>query len=648
MKTINNSFITYISIIALLIIAVAMFFEYLKYDFDDAYILYRIVRNIINGYGWTYNINESHNASTSVLNTVLITIFTILTNNIRLSAHIVSGLAILGAGLIGYQLFRSQFGNSIALLLGYFLIRHLGNNLTWGVESNLFICFTLLFVLYEKHHKNSWPLLGLLALTRPDGMLMIGLRWINRFIFKKSYSIKGLLIVLIILAPWLIFSLCQFHQLLPDTFSQKVWQGHSGYWGTGLVYLKGLVRYYIKSSDLLLKVTIGLVPIGIIQMLRDRSQFLYIVFFVLLQQIAYIFLNVPLYHWYISLPNALILISAFYTLGSFFNKTKKRLSLYIKFRIVKFHRLSPKSLNLLSPTVSFAILIITVSNLISAFENPQVNQPDISYTNIIREVDALYGPGRLSSVEVGSIGFNTDRTIVDICGLTSSNGQFLTPDRMDTFFSDPPEILLLHDPVWGHEAAIYRDYRFPVVYKFEKRIPDICIPMQLYIRKDKYDPNNFETQLSEIYESFEPDNRFNSNTLKLLSNGIVTLDAINGRTNNQNQLVVHKCPVLLLQGWAVDIQRHQVPANVFILLINENGQIYSSPAKRHTRKDVAKHLNDPVYDMSGFQVAGLTKYLPPGIYKIQIVQEIEGLYYYVEITNRIHIPENNHNYKYTQ
>lgn len=639
---INLNYITVIlSITVLSILTLGMFFMYLDWDFDDAYIVYRIVRNIINGYGWVYNTGESHNASTSVLNTVLITIFTYLTDNIRLSAHIIGGLAILGAGLIGYKLFRDQFGNSIALLLGYFLIRQLGNNLTWGLESNLFVCFMMLFVLLEKYRKNSWPVLGILVLTRPDGMLMVGLKWFKKLIFQKSYSIKGLLIVLIILAPWLIFSLYKFHQIFPDTFSQKVWQGHSGYWGSGPVYLKGLIRYYIISSGLLLKASIVLAVIGMLRMKRDQSHLLYITLFVLLQQLAYIIFNVPMYHWYRALPDFLIAISAIYAIGTFLNNIQNRYQHRFAPVAQRFLHLTPQFRKGLSISVPLLMLIPAVLTLRSSYENPKIDQRDISYTRVINKVDKQYGPGRLAAVEVGSIGFNTDRTIMDICGLTSAKGQFITPERMNIFYGDPPELLLLHNPIWPHEAAIYSDYRFPIVYKLEKSIPDSHFPMQLYVRKGEFDLSNTNEQLSEIYPSYQPDDRFRPNTLKPLSHGIVHMDIINGAIVSYDQLVVHQRPVLFLQGWAVDIQRRQAPANVLILLTHEDGQIYSLRAERQVRKDVAQHLKDNAYTMSGFQANGLTKSLPCGTYSIRVVQEIEGSYYYVELKNRIKIPELN-------
>lgn len=60
------------SAVALLLLAVAYTYHFLYWNFDDTYIVFRIVRNLLNGDGWAFNAGEAHNASTSVLNTIVV------------------------------------------------------------------------------------------------------------------------------------------------------------------------------------------------------------------------------------------------------------------------------------------------------------------------------------------------------------------------------------------------------------------------------------------------------------------------------------------------------------------------------------------------------------------------------------------------
>ena len=630
-----------LSITVLVVLACGMYVSYRKWDFDDSYIVYRIVKNIINGHGWVYNIGESHNASTSVLNTVLIAAFSPLIGDIGLAAHIIGAVAVLATGLIAYRLFRDRFGNSIGFLAGYLLIRELATNCTWGLECNLFIAFLMLFVLLEERRKNSWPLLGVLILTRPDGILVVGLKWLKEFVTERRRSVWGLFTILIILTPWLIFSLYKFHQLFPDTFSQKIWQGYSGYWGSSPVYLKGLARYYFISSGLLLKASMVLALIGLFQMKRDRSTLLYAILFGLLQQLAYIIFNIPSYHWYLVLPDFLIQLSALYALGTFLNNAQKSHWARTLPAVCHLYRLiqqSPKALALSTPLL---MLIPAALTLKSGLENPRRDQRSISYARITREIDENCGEGRLAAVEVGTVGFNTDRTIMDIAGLTSPRGQFVTTQRMDTFYSDPPELLLLHAPIWAHEAAIYTDHRFPLVYEHGVIVSDSHLPMQLYVLRDDFDLSNIDARLSEMHPACRLDPRINADTLKPLSEGCVKLDVINGQIARRNLFLVHQRPVLHFQGWALDLRRSQVPANVFVLFIHEDGRIYSLPAERYERDDVATKYKNPDFRMCGFQATGITTSLPPGIYSIRVAQQIESYYYYVQLKNRMQIIEPN-------
>jgi len=64
-----------LSLLVLFMVSFGKFISYLHWDFDDSFIIYRIVNNILQGNGWVYNINENHNPSTSVLNTVLVSAY---------------------------------------------------------------------------------------------------------------------------------------------------------------------------------------------------------------------------------------------------------------------------------------------------------------------------------------------------------------------------------------------------------------------------------------------------------------------------------------------------------------------------------------------------------------------------------------------
>jgi arabinofuranosyltransferase len=598
----------------LLLLALLNFIIYLSWDFDDSYIVYRIVSNILNGRGWVYNVGESHNASTSVLNTLLITLLAWPGGRIQLAAHVVSGLAILGSSIVAYTLFRQRFYHPLALLAGVLIVLMMSQNNTWGLETNLFIFLILLFVLNEKNKRNSWPLLGLAILTRPDAAVLAGLKWLRAYQGTRRYSGRGLITVFTILAPWFLFSLYYFQQLFPDTLSAKVWQGYSGYWGTGPVFLKGLLAYYLADAPWRMGLVLVGAGAGIMFMVRDRSAMLYFVAFVCLQNLVYIFLNVPPYTWYFAPTNVVLLLAILYLVGVLGQRMRYRTG-------IRFLKLA-------------GYLLPFLLGLYLSWQNQRSLPFDArihSYIPMIEKIDAALGPGELAMVEVGMIGYYTNRPILDLTGLVSSSGQYVSPNRMDAFYERAPQLLLLHDPVWSYENSIVNDYRFPFLYRksiSQANLLDPNYSLQLYERQDDYDMCQMNAALSDIYPSFQPDSRFVLEELLPLPRGKIHLDLVNGYLARENRIITHQRSVLHVQGWAVDRSISETPEDVLVVLRHEDNSFYSVAAERMERLDAARYLKDEnAYRMAGFVAMAMTLQLPPGAYELYIAQEVNGHFY---------------------
>ena len=140
------NYLLLISIVAILSLTASYFLKFSNWNFDDSYIVYRIVNNILEGNGWVYNIDEPYNASTSILNTILIAGLSIVTSDIALSGHIIGGAGIFLAAIIFFQMFQRDFGVFLSLLGALYLIRLMSTNLTWGLETNFFIGLIFLFI----------------------------------------------------------------------------------------------------------------------------------------------------------------------------------------------------------------------------------------------------------------------------------------------------------------------------------------------------------------------------------------------------------------------------------------------------------------------------------------------------------------------
>ena len=437
--------------IALLLLAAVYTYHFLNWDFDDTYIIFRIVRNLLNGHGWAFNVGEVHNASTSVLNTVIVALAApLFSSNIPFAAHMLAGLWLSVAAVAFGWIFWQRFHAWVALGAGVGLIVMLADNVLWGLETHLFVALLGIFVVLEHRRKSSWAVIGLLTLARPDALLLAGVRWLRdvrwwpwpdgvagwRESVRAAWVANrgGLLVFALVLAPWVMFSLITFHQVFPDTLSNKMWQGRSGFWGTGPVYLKGLLGYIGGATPWRGAGYLLALP-GLVFLIRDRSALLYVVAFAGVQQSAYALLNVPAYHWYFASFDVATVLAAFYGVGSIFQIVFEQ-----HLRAAGRHvavALYPRR----------AGIRRDAARPLFGPHYPQ-DEREVSYRNVAAAMVANGIPaGPIALVEVGTFGYYLpDHSIIDLIGLASANPEYVTGRHSDRFFAAPPSTVLFNAP----------------------------------------------------------------------------------------------------------------------------------------------------------------------------------------------------------
>ena len=172
-----NPYLNTISWLSIFVAAYGIYQHYIDWNFDDSYIVFRMVENILNGAGWAYNSGEAYNASTSLLNTVLIAVTAKLGDlTVPNAAHLVGCLGIMVAGSSLFLLLRVRLATGLALIISIFIMFSMGGNLTWGLETHLFCGGVLLFCYLEGRNRNTWWLVGVLILLRPDAILILLLK----------------------------------------------------------------------------------------------------------------------------------------------------------------------------------------------------------------------------------------------------------------------------------------------------------------------------------------------------------------------------------------------------------------------------------------------------------------------------------------
>lgn len=99
---------------------------------------------------------------------------------------------------------------------------------------------------------------------------------------------------------------------------------------------------------------------------------------------------------------------------------------------------------------------------------------------------------------------------------------------------------------------------------------------------------------------------------------LCALDLVNGQLTSQPFEMPRTD--LSLVGWAYDRALPGEPAEVFAVLIS-GPRRYSIPAIRVARPDVAAVFEEPRFEMSGYTVQGSIMDLPPGDYRLSILQK---------------------------
>jgi len=233
-----------LSIIFISIILVLFFFGYLNFHQDDAYIFYTYAKNIAEGNGYVFNLGEKINATTSPLYTILLTIIyslvrCISTESFPAISNSISVLSILGIIYSINKIFKD--GKMSILFPLIFLANPL---LKYGVGMETFLNLALIsysiYLFTENEILFASFFMALSVLARLDSILFAGIIFIY-YIFKnkKLPPIKSIIIFIVTLLPWFIFSKIYFDSFLPTTIAVKLSQKDFQMHGTGLIFLRG-------------------------------------------------------------------------------------------------------------------------------------------------------------------------------------------------------------------------------------------------------------------------------------------------------------------------------------------------------------------------------------------------------------------------
>ena len=288
--------------------------------FEDALIVLRYARNLAAGEGFVYNLGEPVMGVTTPLYTLLSAGFVLAGGEHAIAVQNVAGVIFLVLeAWLAARIVRRTHSALLGILVALLLLSNLNYNyLYFGMETHCFAFLILLsfhcFAL--KKETLTGAVLGIAFLTRYDAALMALLIGLALLVEKKRFPFRLTLAFLVVVTPWLLFSLLYFHSILPSSLgAKKDYYPAVGYIRFVFAYYQG---YFAKLAEVFhlgatIKGLAGGFPlvaaVGVWSLTRVRWECLVLIAYGALQVLIYAVLGPdPGFHWHYYILNPVLTI----------------------------------------------------------------------------------------------------------------------------------------------------------------------------------------------------------------------------------------------------------------------------------------------------------------------------------------------------
>jgi arabinofuranosyltransferase len=207
-------------------LAVRLFLApFFDFCFDDAYISFRVARNVARGLGMVFNAGERVLVTSTPLYTLLMAPGELLGMGAPLWSRLLNSVASAAACLLAYHLLRGKVRNGLllfvvaALVLSPLSIFMSLSGMESPVVGLLLLLATLLY--REGHGTRLGLVLGACFLVRPEGALAAGLFAVAVILFRRKIAWRVLLPLTSVVAAWLVYSISFFGSPIPHSLVAK-------------------------------------------------------------------------------------------------------------------------------------------------------------------------------------------------------------------------------------------------------------------------------------------------------------------------------------------------------------------------------------------------------------------------------------------
>jgi len=457
----------------ILLVTSALFVLFRNSVYDDPFITYRYASNLVGGQGFVYNAGEWVLSTTTPLQVLLLAGLSFLWSDIPRLSVLIGCFSLALSSLALWDLLRASKAPIAAWVALAFFPFFPQVFLTLGGELPLYLALGLgAFACYFRR-SYSWAALcaTLAALARPDGLLIgliLGVHYL--LIVRKPVPWKAVLIYLVIQGLWWGFAWLYFSSPLPVTLFVKQQQGLMP---TSERFVPGFISMlggYSRNKGYWLEALLAL--LGVLFSLRKERPTNLLLIWSGVYFLAYWLLGVSRSYWYYTplVPGFIALLGlGVQSVVDWSRRYNSSLNIFFLRRLVIY------LLVILCLAVSASYQII---NLYRTWSNP--DQRYLPYRQIGEwlaqntPLDASVG-----TLEIGIIGYFSNRTIVDFAGLIQP--QVAAQMSPNTTYADTalwaveyyhPSYLVLHD-------GLFPDLEETYVFKYCQYILSFQGPIQL-------------------------------------------------------------------------------------------------------------------------------------------------------------------------
>ena len=471
------------------LLATSLVFGLLQHpgSFDDAYITYRYARNIADGRGFVYNPGEPVLGTTTPLYALLLAGFSLMFENIPVLSHIVSTLAWALSIPVIYGVARAGGGALGGLVAASILATNALFLNVLGMETTAYVLLILLTFFYYVRERPYWAAFtaGLTFLIRWDGVL-VGAVLLAAQALRERRAVPRMAAIYVCLGlPWLVYSQVTFGSVFPNTFFAKVGQG----WKSGLgaveigPFARGLAHIAGTAyrENQLFVVPVALAIVGLYSAFRERVTWWPLLVWTAAFFASYTGLGVLQFPWYYPplIPSFALLIG----LGA---------EEIASFPFPRAEWVGPGVAGLL-----LVLCLVPSIDWLVAARNDDLS-PHIAAYRQVGEWLNEHTPreSSVAAIEIGAIGFYSEREIVDTMGLVSPDmvGHLETWLQTLQFAVNhywPDYAVVLEGTAWG---GLVREPWFQEAYGLEHEVQNSTGPhrrIRIYRRRSGFPAAEF-------------------------------------------------------------------------------------------------------------------------------------------------------------